>query len=1430
MSRLVKVAIVCLLGLLAGASLWAQTPDESWSRIGLLAGNIYAVAVSPDYDIDQTVYAGVVGAGLWRSTDRGVHWTHLSSVPNWETVTAIATHPTYSLGSGKPVYVGTFDGWVYASFDDFNTVGSSYKQQLTNGNSQPVFITALASSALYSNAVFAATNGGGVQRNNSSGVSGGWYTTTSGIQTAAYALTVTPAGEVFACITYSDGGPVFKYSGTGWANAGPSPLPNVVGFSISAWPDSSGVLNLFLGTYNHGMWRGTYTVGAGYVWNPACDGNSGSTTLATSVNGVAVCPKFGTDTEVWEGRGDGLRTSMNAGSACTPTDIGAAVKTIAFTPGYHTGGLCDVFVATDSGLFLKTCGSYPPNPKPTPPAVSASALALSRAGMPGTWAAGSIGLLRATRFGLSDNPFMLQYNASGSPLGKAPAIRAICIPPVYDAAGACGTDAATVFVAEWSRGVFKSTDHGNTWSQLATGWPVGSNLTVNDLAIPPLWASGGNNDLLFAATNQGLYRWSGANATWTHVATDWNYNFTHVALPPTYDATYQGYPYTTLFASTDVASANSGLWYSINNGTSLLHFHDAKETSNFLSYPDITSIAASPGFGVVDHLLFISRSTGGVYFTSQVYSASPVYWCALNTSIPSYAVRQLAVRPDSSYSSTTVVCLRIATDVGPTWWDVPRPLSSAATCPSPSPGWAAVSFTTPSGCPDTYAVTFAFTSSNGKYAALGTAEDGVYFSTNYGKSFLRPGESYRSLPDDVFITVPYARDNNYLFATSPTYGVFLSRDKGASFQPYNGSGCTPLNDGALGFGNGFQRYAASPTGWNIDVVYAGTNCNGIYSRPILGDNAGTVYYTGYMDLYGWGACTLDGGSFTGPVQKIVNLTNGNSSEPIEASSTTDTRVPQVCSIPGRGMLYNSAGSTGSATAAFNSNNSGLSGTDATSIRPGEGSVPSATTLTSGGGVAGSVAQGAWNYYAIVVPAGQPHLNVTLSGLSNDADLYVRYAAFPTLSLWDYRPYTGGTTPEVVEVYPTSSPRPLLGGVWFIGVEGYASGTTNYTITATLLSSFAEENPPAPAGEMKKSSAAPSATSVGPGPLAPAGTISWGTVSRSGVYRGTGTGFASAVNSPDAVVWEARNGAAPNDLSLTRDSQTVIQLSDSVLLAGQNGALWRSPALDEGRTTWEDLSSAANVSGSSLDVRDFLQCSNGDLLVAVNGTAGLGGVWLSGCDGTYWMALSQGFDASSQKLESLVRDSPATGKVQYYAGSDETGSWTRSITAPAYPTVTTLSATSGPATGGTTLTITGTGFSTACPTGTAADCPFTGAPMVLFGKTTVLATYLSATQIQVTAPRHGAGAVTVTVVNPDTRAAAASQTFTFTGETDLLINPVTVVAGKVRLAWDFSTSVTVQRATNPQFSAGVVAYSANGTNWTDPSGSGTDGTTYYYRLQ
>ncbi len=124
------------------------------------------------------------------------------------------------------------------------------------------------------------------------------------------------------------------------------------------------------------------------------------------------------------------------------------------------------------------------------------------------------------------------------------------------------------------------------------------------------------------------------------------------------------------------------------------------------------------------------------------------------------------------------------------------------------------------------------------------------------------------------------------------------------------------------------------------------------------------------------------------------------------------------------------------------------------------------------------------------------------------------------------------------------------------------------------------------------------------------------------------------------------------------------------------------------------------------------------------------------------------------------------------------------TSPAIPTVTSLVPASGPAVGGTVITITGTGF--------------TGATAVNFGTITgTCLTVNSATQLTVTSPPGAAGTVNVTVTTPNgTSAVTLAGQFTYTSPAAPTVTGITPDNGT------FGTSVTVTNLAGTNFIVGT----------------------------
>jgi large repetitive protein len=96
-----------------------------------------------------------------------------------------------------------------------------------------------------------------------------------------------------------------------------------------------------------------------------------------------------------------------------------------------------------------------------------------------------------------------------------------------------------------------------------------------------------------------------------------------------------------------------------------------------------------------------------------------------------------------------------------------------------------------------------------------------------------------------------------------------------------------------------------------------------------------------------------------------------------------------------------------------------------------------TPLTNGVPVTNlSGAAGSELYFSIEVPASQTKLEISMSGGTGDADLYVKRGALPTTSDYDHRPYLVGNNESVTVNNPAAE-------IWYIMVRGFSaySGVT-----------------------------------------------------------------------------------------------------------------------------------------------------------------------------------------------------------------------------------------------------------------------------------------------------------------------------------------------------------------------------------------------------
>ena len=333
----------------------------------------------------------------------------------------------------------------------------------------------------------------------------------------------------------------------------------------------------------------------------------------------------------------------------------------------------------------------------------------------------------------------------------------------------------------------------------------------------------------------------------------------------------------------------------------------------------------------------------------------------------------------------------------------------------------------------------------------------------------------------------------------------------------------------------------------------------------------------------------------------------------------------------------------------------------------------------------------------------------------------------------------------------------------MSVNGISVGTvTSYTFPAvttnyTINTSFALG--PAPAFTSITPASGPT---IGGIPVTIVGTnfVSGGSF-------GVTIGGAAATS----VVWVDSSHITAVTPAGTAGAQNVVIINDDGQAATAIGAYtYVSPP------TFTSITpvSGPTVGGTNVTIVGTNFVSGGSLGVTIDGVAATGVVWV---DATHITAVTPAGTAGAKNVVITNND-----------GQTATGS--NAFTYYGVPTVTLVSPASGPAAGGTSVTITGTGF--------------TSAATVSFGGTPGTGvTFVSDTQITVTSPAKAAGGtvdVRVTTVS-GTSAISANDRFTYTGvaPTVTLVSP----ASGSRLG---GTSVTIT-GTGFTSAAATVAFGA-----------------------
>jgi hypothetical protein len=350
---------------------------------GLTSPYVQALAMSPTFAKDRTLYAGTLGSGVMRSTNGGLTW---GAVDFWQgpvAVTAVAV--AIDGANDMVVLAGTASGGIFRSSNGGRTFSASnfglsdlailaiatspsfaddelafavtntgLHRSTNGGRAWRVVDRGLDSEAIQAVAfspafgddgvVLAATEDLGIFRSTDRGVS--WKDASNGLENRSInALWFSPAYAFDRTIFAGTAGNGVYRSTDGAASWHPANGDGFESLAVMALAsDSSGGV-VIAGAHQGGLWRST---DHGANWSHASDGM-----IARSMSAVAVSPGFADDHTLFAaGVEDGVLRSQDAGVTWESVGTGlpgSQVLSLAIAPDHATSGT--LHVVQSEGVF-----------------------------------------------------------------------------------------------------------------------------------------------------------------------------------------------------------------------------------------------------------------------------------------------------------------------------------------------------------------------------------------------------------------------------------------------------------------------------------------------------------------------------------------------------------------------------------------------------------------------------------------------------------------------------------------------------------------------------------------------------------------------------------------------------------------------------------------------------------------------------------------------------------------------------------------------------------------------------------------------------------------------------------------------------------------------------------------------------------------------
>ncbi|MEO6323276.1 MAG: hypothetical protein ABIT01_17755 [Thermoanaerobaculia bacterium] len=480
-NRIVRPCLGLIITFFCWTPLTAHAGKGVWSSGGPFAG-VYALVIDPA--TPTKLYAGG-SDGVFKSTDAGVRWNAASMGLPSRSVSILVIDPT----TPSTLYAAIYEG-VFTSTDSGGTWWPA------NTGLRTFAIDALAidpktPTTLYAGAYSTSADEGGLFKSTNSGHS--W--TRTGLRLDFVALCIDPTSPAILYAATSPQTPQIPYptgifkstdAGSTWSAANTGLLDKYV-FSLAI--DSRTPTTLYAGTELGGVFKST---DSGGTWAPANAGLN-QFVVALTIDPVSPATLYAVTGNPGEPLGGQVFKSTDAGTTWLSTGLAHS-----FVLAVDPSSPATVFAGTESGGIYKSrnSGGAWVASSTGLTRVGIQALAIDARGPTTLYGAGvtSGGILKSTDAGSS----WVRAN-SGVWSGG---VTSIAIDPASP---------STVYAGTLSAGVFRSSDAGGRWSQASTGLAT---VSVSALAIDPRNPSTLYAGTAYAIVARGVFKSTDSGDTW----------------------------------------------------------------------------------------------------------------------------------------------------------------------------------------------------------------------------------------------------------------------------------------------------------------------------------------------------------------------------------------------------------------------------------------------------------------------------------------------------------------------------------------------------------------------------------------------------------------------------------------------------------------------------------------------------------------------------------------------------------------------------------------------------------------------------------------------------------------------------------------------------------------------------------------------------